>query len=203
MSILLAAAASAVLLTGVHALEQHAAPESEGFSAERLARIGPVMRAEIEKGTMPGAVTLIARHGRVVHVDAYGYLDSGKTKPMTTDAVFRLFSMTKPFVSVEAMMLVEQGQMKLSDPISTWLPELKEMKVLTERKDAVGNITREPVPAERLITVQDLLRHTSGFIYINNAPSPELKEAYTKAGHCQVNGCAKKFLPLGGSFLRF
>jgi CubicO group peptidase (beta-lactamase class C family) len=160
-SILIAAAASAVLLTGVHALEQHAAPESEGFSSERLARISPVMRAEIEKGTMPGAVTLIARHGKVVHVEAHGYLDSGKAKPMTTDAVFRLFSMTKPFVSVMAMMLVEQGQMKLSDSISTWIPELKDMKVLTEKKDAAGHVMREPAPMERPIAVQDLLRHTS------------------------------------------
>jgi CubicO group peptidase (beta-lactamase class C family) len=180
-SILIAAAASVVLLTDLHALEQRAAPESEGFSSERLARISPVMRAEIEKGTMPGAVTLIARHGKVVHVEAYGYLDSDKAKPMTTDAVFRLFSMTKPFVSVVAMMLVEQGRMKLSDPISTWIPEFKDMKVLVERKDAVGTVTREPVPAERPITVQDLLRHTSGFAYADNAPFPELKEAYTKA----------------------
>jgi CubicO group peptidase (beta-lactamase class C family) len=180
-SILIAAAVSAAFLTGVHALEQHAAPESEGFSSERLARINLVMRAEIEKGTMPGAVTLIARHGKVVHVEAHGYLDSGKAKPMTTDAVFRLFSMTKPFVSVVAMMLVEQGRMKLSDPISTWIPEFKDVKVLTEKKDAAGNVSREPVPAERPITVQDLLRHTSGFIYVNNAPFPELKEAYTKA----------------------
>jgi len=71
--------------------------------------------------------------------------------------------------------------MKLSDSLSTWIPEFKDMKVLTEKKDAVGNVTREPVPAERPITVQDLLRHTSGFFYINNAPFPELKEAYTKA----------------------
>jgi CubicO group peptidase (beta-lactamase class C family) len=176
-SILIAAAASAVFLTGVHALEQHAAPESEGFSSERLARISAVMRAEIEKGTMPSAVTLIARHGKVVHVEAHGDLDAGKAKPMTTDAVSRLFSMTKPFVSVVAVMLVEQGRIKLSDPISTWLPEFKDMQVLTEKKDAAGNVTREPVPAERPITVQDLLRHTSGFIYINNAPFPELKEA--------------------------
>ena len=139
------------------------------------------MRAEIDKGTMPGAVTLIARHGKVVHFEAHGYLDSGKTKPMTQDAVFRMFSMTKPFVSVAAMMLVEQGRMKLSDPVSTWIPEFKDMKVLIEKKDAAGNVTREPVPAERPITVQDLLRHTSGFAYADNAPFPELKDAYTKA----------------------
>jgi CubicO group peptidase (beta-lactamase class C family) len=94
-------------------------PESQGFSPERLARIRPVMRAEIDKGTMPGAVTLIARNGRVVHFEAHGFLDASKTEPMTKDAVFRAFSMTKPFVSVAAMMLVEQGYPQLRDPAST------------------------------------------------------------------------------------
>jgi CubicO group peptidase (beta-lactamase class C family) len=181
MSILVAAAASAVLLTGAQALELQAAPESEGFSSERLTRISAVMRVEIDKGTMPGAVTLIARHGKIVHVQAHGYLDAGKTKPMTEDAVFRVFSMTKPFVSVVAMMLVEQGRMQLSDPIATWLPEFKDMKVLIEKKDTAGHVIREPVPAERAIMVQDLLRHTSGFTYADNAPFPEIKEAYNTA----------------------
>jgi CubicO group peptidase (beta-lactamase class C family) len=180
-SILVATAASVVLLSGVLARVPQAAPESEGFSSERLARIGAVLRAEIDNGTLPGAVTLIARHGKVVHFEAHGYLDAGKTRPMTQDAVFRVFSMTKPFVSVVAMMLVEQGRMKLSDPIATWIPECKDMKVLIEKKDAAGNVTREPVPAERPITVQDLLRHTSGFVYAGNAPFPEIKEAYNKA----------------------
>jgi CubicO group peptidase (beta-lactamase class C family) len=180
-SILVATAVSVVLLSGVLAGVTQVAPESEGFSSERLARIGAVMRAEIDKGTLPGAVTLIARHGKVVHFEAHGYLDSGKTKPMPQDAVFRMFSMAKPFVSVAAMMLVEQGSMKLSDPVSTWIPEFKDMQVLIEKKDAAGHVAREPVPAERPITLQDLLRHTSGFAYADNAPFPELKDAYTKA----------------------
>jgi CubicO group peptidase (beta-lactamase class C family) len=180
-SILVATAASVVLLSGVLARVPQSTPESEGFSSERLARISVVLRDEIDKGTLPGAVTLIARHGKVVHFEAHGYLDSGKTRPMTQDAVFRLFSMAKPFVSVVAMMLVEQGRMKLSDPVATWIPEFKDMQVLIEKKDAAGNVIREPVPAERPITVQDLLRHTSGFAYANNTPFPEIKEAYTKA----------------------
>jgi CubicO group peptidase (beta-lactamase class C family) len=180
-SILIATVVSVVLLNGVLAGVPQVTSESEGFSSERLARIGAVMRAEIDKGTLPGAVTLIARHGKVVHFEGHGYLDAGKTTPMTQDAVFRMFSMTKPFVSVVAMMLIEQGRMKLSDSISTWIPECKDMKVLIEKKDAAGNVTREPVSAERPITVQDLLRHTSGFAYADNAPFPELKEAYNKA----------------------
>ena len=104
VSILAAMAASVLLLSSGLARVPQVAPESEGFSSERLARIGAVMRAEIDKGTLPGAVTLIARHGKVVHFEAHGYLDAGKTTPMTQDAVFRAFSMTKPFVSVVAMM---------------------------------------------------------------------------------------------------
>jgi CubicO group peptidase (beta-lactamase class C family) len=153
----------------------------QGLSQERLQRIGQVMAQEIEKGTMPGAVTLVARNGRIVHFQAHGWLDPQKTRPMMTNAVFRAFSMTKPFVSVAAMMLVEQGRMKLSDPISNWIPEMKNMKVLVEKKDSDGKVTRETVPARRQITVQDLLRHTSGLTYISSAPFPEIKDAYTKA----------------------
>jgi CubicO group peptidase (beta-lactamase class C family) len=162
-------------------MDSRSRAEAEGFSSDRLARIGPVMRTEIEKGTMPGAVTLIARNGQIVHFEAHGYLDQGKTKPLTKDAVFRMFSMTKPFVSVAAMVMVEQGRMRLSDPISNWIPELKDMKVLVEKKDGSGAVSREPVPAERPITVQDLLRHTSGLPYAGSAPFPEIKEAYAKA----------------------
>jgi CubicO group peptidase (beta-lactamase class C family) len=154
---------------------------TQGFSQERLARIAPVMKAEIEKGTMPGAVTLIARNGQIVHLEAHGFLDAAKTKPMSADAVFRGFSMTKPFTSVAAMALVEQGRMSLRDPISNWMPEFKQMQVLTEQRDERGRTSRVAVPAKRAITVQDLLRHTSGFTYAFGAPFPELKEAYEKA----------------------
>src|SRR5215813_3834890 len=126
VSILIAAAMSAALLPGMPALAPPVAPASEGFSAERLTRLSAVLRAEIDRGTMPGAVTLIARNSKVVHFEAHGYLNPGKTKPMTTDAVFRVFSMTKPFVPVAAMMLIEQDRMKLADPVATWLPELKD-----------------------------------------------------------------------------
>jgi CubicO group peptidase (beta-lactamase class C family) len=165
----------------VHAQMPLAKPESQGFSTERLNRIGPVMREEIAKGTMPGAVTLIARNGQIVHFEAHGYLDSGKTKPMPNDAIFRALSMTKPFVSVAAMMMVEQGKFQLRDPVANWLPELKEMKVIVEKKDAAGTAIRETEAAARPISVQDLLRHTSGFTYAGSAPYPEIREAYEKA----------------------
>jgi CubicO group peptidase (beta-lactamase class C family) len=162
-------------------------PEAQGFSPERLARIAPVMKEEIAKGTIPGAVTLIARNGKVVHFEAHGFLDSAKTKPMSKDAVFRGFSMTKPIVSVAALALIEQGKMSLRDPISNWWPEFKEMKVFTEVKDERGRTSRVAVPAKRPILVWDLLRHTSGLTYSGSAPFPELKEAYEKADVESVN----------------
>ena len=153
---------------------------TEGFSTARLERIAPAIKDEISKGTIPGAVALIARNGKILYFEAHGFLDAAKTKPMTKDAVFRAFSMTKPLTSVAAMALIEQGKMSLRDPISNWMPEFKDMKVLTERQDERGRTTREAVTAKRPITVQDLLRHTSGFTYAGSAPFPELKEAYEK-----------------------
>jgi CubicO group peptidase (beta-lactamase class C family) len=158
-----------------------AGSELQGFSAERLDRIAPAMSQEIAKGTFPGDVALVARNGQIVYFEAHGFIDAAKTKPMTKDAVFRAFSMTKPMTSVAAMALVEQGKISLRDPIANWMPEFKEMKVLAERQDERGRTSREAVPAKRPITVHDLLRHTSGFTYAASAPFPELKEAYEKA----------------------
>lgn len=178
---------AAVLLAGV----AHAAdgpPVQEGFSTERLARIAPAMTREIEKGTVPGAVTLIARHGRIVHFEAHGFLDSAKTKPMTRDAVFRGFSMTKPFTAVGAIALIEQGRLGLRDPLSQYFPEFKDMKVYAEVRDERGRTSRVAVPAKRPILVWDLFRHTAGFTYGGSAPFPEMKEAYEKADVESLNG---------------
>src|SRR5215207_7758567 len=124
-----------------------AGSELQGFWAERLDRIAPVMSEQIAKGTFPGDIALIARNGQIVYFEAHGFIDAAMTKPMT---------------SVAAMALVEQGKMSLRDPISNWMPEFKEMKVLAERQDERGRTSREAVPAKRPITVQDLLRHTVG-----------------------------------------
>ncbi len=153
----------------------------QGMSVERLDRIQGVMKEQVEKGVFPGAVTLIARRGEVVHFAAHGFLDAGKTKPMAKDSIFRLASMTKAIVTSAAMMLVEQGVFKINDPISTYLPELKDLKVEASKKNADGTTTTEDVPA-RPITIQDLMRHTSGLFYSNNAPSQRLKEAYEQNG---------------------
>lgn len=142
---------------------------SEGFSQTRLARIAPAVKVLSDGGLTPGAVTLVARNGKVVHFEAHGHLDAAKTKPMQKDSLFRLASMTKPIVTTAAMMLVEQGKLKLNDPIALWLPELKDLKVETAAGD---------VPLNRPIWVQDLMRHTAGFVYAGSARSLRIKKLY-------------------------
>lgn len=179
------AVTAAVLLIATGAGAQTAKPvppdEIAGMSRARLARIAPVMREQVDKGIFPGAVTIVARRGTVVHFEAHGFLDARKTRPMTKDAIFRLASMTKPIVTIAAMMLIEQGAMKLNDPIATWLPELKDLKVETRKTDKDGNVTTEDVPVNRPITVQDVMRHTAGFVYAGATRSPRIKALYEKA----------------------
>ncbi|MBP0445916.1 beta-lactamase family protein [Roseomonas sp. SSH11] len=145
-----------------------------GFSRERLARIKGAMEREAERGSFPGCVTLIARDGEIVHLEAYGHQDAARTRAMPLDAIFLQASMTKPMTSAAAMMLVEEGRMKLGDPITNWMPELRELKVEQRREGQAA----EDVALARPVTVQDLLRHTAGFIYANSAPTPRLKELY-------------------------
>ena len=135
--------------------------EREGMSIERLQRISAWLKGEIDESKLPGAVVLIGRHGRVVYQDSLGMLDRDRSVAMRPDAIFRIASMTKPVVSVAAMMLVEQGRLKLADPVSLYLPELKDVKVA---KDPTFKAT-ETEPARRPITVHDLLRHSSGLTY--------------------------------------
>jgi CubicO group peptidase (beta-lactamase class C family) len=141
----------------------------EGFSEPRLGRISTSMQGQISQGIFPGAVTLVARNGRVTHFESHGFQDAAKTKPMTKDTLFRLASMTKPIVTTAAMMLVEQGKLKLNDPLAQWLPELKDLKVETTNGD---------VPLTRPLWVQDVMRHTAGFVYAGAAKSPRIKKMY-------------------------
>src|SRR5262244_3516359 len=126
-----------------------AKPEAVGLSAERLDRVGKVLRAKVDAGEIPGFVALVARHGKIAYYEAYGQQDPNSKAPMKRDAIFRIYSMTKPLTSVAAMMLVEEGRMKLSDPVSMYLPELANLKVATNAataKDASGIETK---PATR------------------------------------------------------
>lgn len=160
-----------------------APPEDLGFSAERFSRIVPVVKGEIEKGQYPGAVILVARKGKVVYFENIGQLDPGSGTPMTKDAIFRLYSMTKPYTSVAAMMLMEEGRLRLSDPVSKYIPAFAKLEVSVASTDPYTGATKySNVPLDRPVTIQDLLRHTSGFVYGAFTSHPKVKELYAKEG---------------------
>ena len=155
-------------------------PAKRGVVAGRLARIGDVFNADVEKGTIPGAVALIARHGELAYLESFGFRDREKQLPMAADTIFRIASMTKPMVSVAIMMLSEEGRLRLVNPVSTYLPELKELQVGVEVAGAAGTPELRLEPARREMTVQDLLRHTSGVTYGQFGDSL-VKQAYRAA----------------------
>ncbi len=148
-----------------------AAPEEVGLSATRLARLTDKMESEVGQGRVPGAVALVARRGKVAYYECLGRRDPLRDDPMRKDTIFRIYSMTKPIVSVAAMMLWEEGRFLLNDPIAKYLPELGNRKVAVPK--AGGDI--DLVPAEREITIQDLFRHTSGLTYEFRGTAPVQK----------------------------
>ena len=135
-------------------------PEGVGLSAQRVRRLVDVLQAEVDRQRLPGAVVLIARHGKLALFESLGSLDPATGVPMTRDAIFRIYSMTKPVVSVAVLMLMEQGKLLLSDPVAKYLPEYSIQKVA---RQVDGAAQLEEV--RQLATVQDLLRHTAGFTY--------------------------------------
>jgi CubicO group peptidase (beta-lactamase class C family) len=160
-----------------------APPESQGFSSERLARIGPALKREIEKGQYPGAVVLVARKGKIVYFDSIGQLDPAAGKAMTKDAIFRLYSMTKPYTAVAAMILMEEGRLRVTDPVSKYIPAFAKLQVSVPVTDPYTGATKYTnVPVDREVNIQDLLRHTSGFVYAGFTSHPQVKELYTKEG---------------------
>jgi CubicO group peptidase (beta-lactamase class C family) len=141
-------------------------PEDVGFSSERLARLGTFFQGEIDKKAIPGAVLLVSREGKSVYLKALGYQDREKSIPMKPEAIFRIASMTKPITSVAIMMLAEEGKIDLIAPVSQYLPEFKDVKVGVEKIDpSTGKPALSLEDAQRQMTVQDLLRHTSGLVY--------------------------------------
>ena len=155
-----------VATAGAQGLPPAKNPEEVGLSSERLKRISAWMKADIEKGVIPGAVVLIARQGKVAYCEAFGYRDREKNLPMTQDSIFRIMSMTKPFTSLAIMMLAEEGKIQLYYPVSRYLPEFKDLKVGVEKKDQASEKMELVLePPQREMTVQDLLRHTSGLTY--------------------------------------
>lgn len=176
---LLAAVGIVWSVTGASAQSLPSAkPEQVGLSQQRLERVGQMFKAQIARERFPGAVAMIVRKGKVAYFEAFGQRDPASGAPMTKDAIFRLYSMTKPFASVAAMILVEEGKLTLADPVSKHLPQLTKLQVAVPKTGADGKTTYTLVPAEREMTVQDLLRHTSGLVYSNNTPNEHVKQAY-------------------------
>ena len=138
----------------------HARPESLGLSGSRLQRMSDAFKREIDKGTLPGVTTLVARRGQIGWFEALGRQSPDASAPMARDTIFRIYSMTKPIVSVGIMMLLEDGHFLLSDPVAKFIPEFADQKVGIETGGKL-----ELVPAKRQMTIQDLLRHTSGITY--------------------------------------
>lgn len=138
-----------------------AKPESVGLSAERLERIGTAVQRMIDEKRIAGAVTLVVRHGQLAWIKAQGMSDREAGKPMKTDSIFRICSMTKPITTVAVMLLYEEGKFMLDDPISKYIPEFKNSKVLVKGESG----SAYTIPAKREITIRDLLTHTSGLTY--------------------------------------
>ncbi len=159
-----------------------ATPAEVGFSAARIDHIAQVLREDAEKGLVPGSVLLVARHGKIAYFEAAGTLDPATKAPMTKDAIFRIYSMSKAVTTVSAMMLVEEGRLALSDPVAKYIPQFAKVKVAVERPaEDGGKPTRDLVAPRRPITIQDLMRHTSGITYGFFGASP-VKRAYLEAG---------------------
>lgn len=154
-----------------------------GLCPDRCVRLSLVLRDEVHRKRLPGAVLMVARHGKVVLHEALGALDPVTAQPMQHDAIFRLYSMTKPLVSVAAMMLMEQGRFLLADPVAKYLPEFAAQQVVVEQH---GVLRLEPVlqPA----TVQDLLRHTAGFTYEFSGESPVQRLYRERSLHVRLAG---------------
>src|SRR5262245_61360208 len=148
-----------------------ARPEEVGLSSERLARLGQALRVDVDKGRIPGAVVLIARRGRIASMQVVGFRDPAAREPMTPDAIFRIASMTKPMVTVAALSLYEEGRLLLTDPVSKYIPALRDRTVGLER-----------TAARREMTIQDLMRHTSGLTY-GNRGTTEIYKMYPQSSN--------------------
>ena len=160
-----------------------ASPESVGMSSQRLDKISSAMQAEVDSKRLPGAVVMVARKGKLVYSQAFGSLNNTTQAPMQADSVFRIYSMTKPMVSVALMMLVEDGKVQLTDPVSKYLPSFKNPMVsVAALEQPYNGVAFKLVAANKEPTIQDLLRHTSGLAYGELTKNTLVKQAYTDAG---------------------
>jgi CubicO group peptidase (beta-lactamase class C family) len=185
-----------ILVFGISSMLSAAAtptakPEEVGLSSERLQRIHELMQRNIDAGNFAGAVTLVARNGRIAHFEAHGMMDLDAKKPMAKDAIFRIMSMTKPMVGVSVLMMLEEGKVRLNDPVSKFIPELKDLKVAVPLPSPLPSPFAPPsqtppeprfytMPADREITIRDLLTHTSGLVSGPISMSQNEKVTYKK-----------------------
>jgi CubicO group peptidase (beta-lactamase class C family) len=175
------------------------AADKVGLSAEGLQRLTATLKAEVDKGRMPGAVIAIARRGQLAYFEAIGSVDPASKAPMPRDAIFSIASMTKPMVSVAIMMLHDEGKLLLADPVGKYLPKLANMQLGVLKTDAGGKTIVETVPAARQPTIHDLLRHTAGFLYGNRGdtavhklwPASSSTAAVTHTGPEFIDALAK------------
>ena len=156
-----------------------AAPEDVGLSSERLGKITEMLRANIAKSEIPGAVLLIARQGKIAYFENLGSLDPQAKTPMPKDAIFRIYSMSKPITTVAAMILFEEGRITLDEPIGKYIPVLGKPQVAANNTVG-GSDELQLVPANRAISIQDLMRHTSGLTYGFFGDTP-VKKKYAEA----------------------
>ena len=173
-------------------------PETVGMSSERLGRIGEALRADVEKGRLPGAVVAVARKGKLVYYQSFGYLDKEAGTKMHNDAIFSIASMTKPIVAVGALTLFERGQLPIDEPVGTYLPQLSKMQVAV-LKGNDGGPGFDTVAAQRQVTIQDLMRHTSGIIYGGRGATPVHKLYPASSSGAGTGMTGKEFVDKLGS----
>src|SRR5437588_4371965 len=160
--------AALTLVVASHALADNGvetSPQEAGLSTAALARIDAYIKNEVANEKIPGALMMIERHGKLGYYANFGVRDPGTKVPMSHDTIFRIYSMSKPITSVAAMMLVEEGRLMLDEPVAKYIPSFANVKVGEERKQEDGSIALDLVPPAKPVTIQDLLRHTSGITY--------------------------------------
>ena len=174
-------------MTNYSTLGQTAAPQQVGISVEGLKRIDPVVQKFIDDQQLAGAITMVARRGKVVHFETYGMMNLEAQRPMQKDAIFRIYSMTKPVAAVAVLMLCQDGKLELEAPVSRYLPELSGMKVAADAEAEEASL----IKADREMTVRDLMRHTSGLPGANRymAGQTAVDKLYRQAGLHRLEEC--------------
>jgi len=167
----------AALPAGAQGIPKVQSPEEVGFLSTRLKRLSDRLNEGVKNNELPGAVVLIARNGKIVLFESYGFRDKDAKVAMTNDTIFRIASMTKPIVTLAAMMLMEEGKLTLADKVSMYIPAFADTKVAVQKKNADGTVEQVLEPQFRPMTVHDLMRHTSGLTYGAAGANP-VKQSY-------------------------